>query len=90
MLPLTAALAPCRKTEIMQINLTKTVFTPKETEFIIDKLKQASTKGYVISRTENNPYLLASFVGREEKGITPKWNVKIYIYSRKKKGHSIV
>jgi hypothetical protein len=61
----------------MQINLTKSVFTPRETDHIIDKLKQASEKGFVTSRSENNPYLLASFRGVEEKGITPKWNVKI-------------
>lgn len=74
----------------MQINLTKTVFTPKETDFIIDKLKQASEKGFVVSRSENNPYLLASFMGVEGKGITPKWNVKIYTFNRKRGGHSLV
>ena len=74
----------------MQINLTKTVFTPRETDFIIAKLEQALEKGFVTSRSENNLYLLASFMGVEEKGITPKWNVKIYTYSRKKKGHSLV
>ena len=74
----------------MQIDLGKAVFTSRETDAIVDKLKQASEQGFVTSRTENNPYLLASFVGVEEKGITPKWNVKIYSYSSKKKGHSLV
>lgn len=74
----------------MCIDLAKTVFTPSETDFILDKLKRAAGKGFVISRTENNPYLLASFMGVEEKGITPKWNVKIYTYNRKAKGHSLV
>ncbi|MCX7001351.1 MAG: hypothetical protein NT106_13820 [Candidatus Sumerlaeota bacterium] len=74
----------------MRIDLTKTVFTPSETDFIIGKLKQASERGFITSRSENNPYLLASFMGVEEKGITPKWNVKIYTYSRKYKGHSLV
>jgi hypothetical protein len=74
----------------MRINLAKTVFTSKETNFIIDKLKQASEKGFVTSRFENNLYLLASFMGIEGKGITPKWNVKIYTYSIKKNGHSLV
>jgi len=73
----------------MRIDLAKTVFTPRETDFIIGKLKQASERGFVTSRSENNPYLLASFMGVEEKGITPKWNVKIYTYSGKKKGHSL-
>jgi hypothetical protein len=74
----------------MQINLKKAYFTPEETNVIIDKLKGASEKGFVKSRFENNPYLLASYIGVEEKGITPKWNVKIYTYNRKKKGHSLV
>lgn len=75
---------------IMRINLTKTFFTPRETDFIIDRLKQASEEGFITSRSENNPYLLASYMGVEEKGITPKWNVKIYTYNTKKKGHSLV
>jgi len=74
----------------MRIDLTKAVFTPRETDFIIDRLKQAAERGFVTSRTENNPYLLASFTGVEEKGITPKWNVKIYTYNRKRQGHSLV
>lgn len=74
----------------MQINITKEVFTTEEAEFIIDKLEQASEKGFIARRIENNPYLLTSFVGVEEKGITPKWNVKIYTYHKKKKGHSLV
>lgn len=74
----------------MRIDLTKTVFTAKETSFIVYKLQQASERGYVTGRSEDNPYLLASFVGGEQEGITPKWNVKIYTYNRKKKGHSLV
>lgn len=74
----------------MRINITKTVFTTIEIDFIVIRLKQASEKGLVTSRSENSPYLLASFVGVDEKGITPKWNVKIYTYSNKKKGHSLV
>ncbi len=74
----------------MQIDLTKAVLTPRETDFIIAKLKQASEKGFVTSRSENSLYLLASFMGVEEKGITPKWNVKIYTYNRRKKCHSLV
>ena len=62
----------------MRINLRKTVFTRKETDFIIDRLKQAAERGYISSRSENNIYLKASFKGVEGKGITPKWNVKIY------------
>ncbi len=76
--------------DVMSINLEKRVFSPKEATFIIDQLKRAEETGYVESRTENSRYLLASFRGVEEKGITPKWNVKIYTYSHHKKGHSIV
>jgi hypothetical protein len=74
----------------MRIDLTKTVFTPRETDFIIGKLRQASERGLIASRSENNPYLVVSFVGVEERGITPKWNVKIYTYNKKKRGHSLV
>jgi hypothetical protein len=44
----------------------------------------------VSPRSENNAYLLASFRGVEEKGISPKWNIKIYKESPKKRGHSVV
>jgi hypothetical protein len=74
----------------MRINLRKRVFSPEETAFIIDKLRLASKKGYISSRSEDNVYLRASFAGVEEKGISQKWNVKIYTYSPRKKGHSLV
>ena len=74
----------------MNIDLTKSFYPTEETGFIIDKLNQASERGLVTSKPENNPYLLASFTGVEGKGITPKWNVKIYTYNKKKKGHSLV
>ena len=74
----------------MRINLTKSVFTNEEVEFIMEKLRQASEEGFIASKPENNPYLLAAYVGVEENGITPKWNVKIYTYNKKKKGHSLV
>ncbi len=74
----------------MDIDLTKPVFTEGETEFIIDRLKQASNRGFITDKPENNEYLLASYTGVEGKGITPKWNVKIYTYNKKKKGHSLV
>jgi hypothetical protein len=74
----------------MIIDHTKSVFTPDETEFIIDKLKQASAREFIKDKPENNPSLLASYKGAEGKGISPKWNVKIYTYNKKKKGHSLV
>ncbi len=74
----------------MQININKKVFTITETEFIIDKLEQASEIGFITPRLEDNPHLLNSYKEVEESGITPKWNVKIYAYNKKKKGHSVV
>ena len=74
----------------MKIDLTKSVYTAGEIDFVLEKLRQASEEGVVASKSENNPYLLAAYVGVEGKGITPKWNVKIYTYNKKKKGHSFV
>ena len=34
--------------------------------------------------------MLVSYVGVEEKGITAKWNVKMYVYNRKKKAHIVL
>jgi len=73
----------------MRIDFTKSVFTTEETEFILEKLRQASEEGFLISKEENNQYLLAAYAGVEGKGITPKWNVKIYAYNKKKRGHSL-
>ena len=74
----------------MRIDLTKSVFTVGEIEFILERLRQASEEGFVTSRSENNQYLLAAYAGVEGIGITPKWNLKIYTFNKKKKGHSLV
>ncbi|MFH1612114.1 MAG: hypothetical protein ABIB46_00010 [bacterium] len=74
----------------MNIDFTKKNFFHKEANFILTKLYSASQKGFIEKRYENNSCLLASFRGIEEKGITPKWNVKIYMYNQKKQGYSIV
>ena len=74
----------------MRIDLTKSVYTAGEIEFISEKLSQASEEGFIASKSENNPYLLAAYVGVEGRGITPKWNLKIYTFNKKKKGHSLV
>ncbi len=74
----------------MKLDLTRSVFTTSEAEFIIEQLGQASARGLVSARREDNPYLLAAYAGVEGRGTTPSWNVKIYAYSKKKKGHSIV
>ena len=74
----------------MNIDLTKSVYPAEEAEFILEKLKKASEKGFITHKSENNQYLLVAYVGVEGKGITPKWNVKIYTFNKKKKGHSLV
>jgi len=74
----------------MRIDFRKRVFTRKEVKFIIAKLELALEKGLLTRRTENNIYLLASYRGVEEQGISHKWNVKIYTYNYNKGGHSIV
>jgi len=74
----------------MRIDLTKAVYSPREARFIVAQLQQGEEKGYLEPRSENNPYLLASYKGVEARGISPKWNIKVYEYSLKTKGHSLV
>jgi len=49
----------------------------KTTPLIETKLKEAEEKGFLVYRTENNPFLKLSFKGKGD-FITEKWNVKIY------------
>ena len=74
----------------MNIDFSNKSFSTAQVNFIIERLLLAEKLGYIQRKKENNDYLLISFAGVEEKGITPKWNIKIYSYSKKKKGHSIV
>jgi hypothetical protein len=74
----------------INITFSNKSFSPAEVHFIIERLRLAERLGYIKKRKENNQYLIISFSGVEEKGITPKWNIKIYIYNKKKKSHSIV
>ena len=74
----------------MRINLNNAVYSPEEIKFIVAKLHLAVQKGYLTPVAENNTYLLCSYKGVEQKGITPKWNIKIYEYNYKKRGHSLV
>jgi hypothetical protein len=74
----------------MQIDLTKGTLTREEVKFILERLSRAARLGLLTTRSEANPYLLASYAGVEGKGISPKWNVKIYTYNRKNRGHSLV
>ncbi|GEM_PF-869649 len=74
----------------MEINLNVGIFTSNEIDYIIAQLEKAFNNGYLKRRFEDNIYLLASYRGVEVRGISPKWNVKIYKYNFKKNGHSIV
>ncbi|RPI00331.1 MAG: hypothetical protein EHM72_09555 [Calditrichaeota bacterium] len=74
----------------MKINFSNKIFSSSAIKFIFDRLLLAERQGYIKSRNENNRFLIASYRGVEEKGISPKWNVKIYTFSAKKNGHSIV
>ncbi len=74
----------------MRINFSKDVFSKTETKFIIARLKEAAELGFIRRRSERNAYLMASYQGVEEKGISPKWNIKIYTYNRRRMGHSLV
>ncbi|MBN1466757.1 hypothetical protein JXA02_13465, partial [candidate division KSB1 bacterium] len=74
----------------MKVNYPNKFFSSSEIDFILDRLRLAEKLGYIKKRKENNCFLIASYQGIEEKGITPKWNIKIYTYNAKKRGHSIV
>lgn len=74
----------------MKINFSNKTFSSAEIKFILGRLRTAEELGFIEARTENNIYLKASYRGVEEKGITPKWNIKIYTYNEKNSGHSIV
>lgn len=56
---------------------------------IVLKLHKAASRGMVETRHENNIHLMASFKGVEPK-VSQKWNIKIFHYSYKKGGCSIV
>ena len=71
-------------------NFSKRVFSARETDFIFKQLEEASDQGFLSRRSERNPYLIASYCGVEEAGISPKWNVKIYSFNKARAGHSIV
>ena len=69
---------------------TTVVLSKGEIRNVLSRLREAQDLGYLETRTENNSYLLASFKGVESMGISPKWNVKIYTFNEKKRGHSVV
>ncbi|HOT74596.1 MAG TPA: hypothetical protein PK467_02315 [Candidatus Wallbacteria bacterium] len=70
------------------MDINKKLFTTSEIELIIARLKKAEALGLIVPLAENNQYLMCSYAGAG--AITPKWSVKIYAYSKNKKGHSII
>jgi len=72
------------------IDLTTGVVSPEAAKRLVRKLKAACEAGLLERRRERNDHLLASFEGRDDGPVSPKWNVKIYCYNRKKLGHSVV
>ena len=74
----------------MRSRFDKKVFTPEEVKQILPKLRKACELGFIEKRRERNRYLKATYRGVVEKGISDKWNVKVYTYNDKKRGHSVV
>ena len=70
------------------IDFSKKFFTPFEADYIISRLEKARLKGVVEARFENNEHLICSYCGRGP--VSEKWNVKIYKFNQKKRGHSLV
>ena len=70
------------------MNLNKKIFTSSEVSKMSEKLSRAAAIGLVDAKNERNEYILCSYVGKGE--ISDKWNIKIYKFSDKKKGHSVV
>lgn len=62
-----------------------------ETEIsdLLLELKRAETRQLIVNREESNPYLLKSYRGNGGK-ISDKWNVKVFTFSNKKGGYSVV
>jgi hypothetical protein len=74
----------------MRISIQKKIFSTQEIDFILTGLKQAAEHRLIEPRYEDNIYMMASYKGIEKAGISPKWNIKIYQYNPKKRGHSVV
>ncbi len=70
------------------MNLNKKLFTPAEAGLIMDALKKAATRGLLQPVVENNQYLMCAYNGTGT--LSPKWSVKLYSFSKNKKGHSMI
>lgn len=72
------------------MRVDKPVIAAAELRPLLAALERAVAAGIVERRSEENPSLLASFRGRPDGPLSPKWNVKVYAYNAKKGGHSLV
>ncbi len=63
---------------------------PKATAALLAALQTAAASGLLEERSENNASLLASWRGTPDGPISPKWNVKVYAYNARNRGHSVV
>ncbi|MEZ7891322.1 MAG: hypothetical protein QMC67_06210 [Candidatus Wallbacteria bacterium] len=70
------------------MNLSKKIYTSSEVSKMAEKLSKAARLGIIGEKNENNEYIFCSYVGKGE--ISDKWNIKIYKFNEKKKGHSVV
>lgn len=70
------------------MDLDKKIFNGAEASLIEAALKKAESLKLIKPVVENNAYLICSYAGTGV--ITPKWSVKLYSYSKNKKGHSLV
>ena len=79
------------KHKIFKYNyFNRKTYSSEDIAIILLQLNKAIEKGFVNERIEENPYVLFSVEGVESNGITDKWNVKIYKFSKNRRGHSIV
>ncbi len=72
------------------IYFNRKTYSSEDVAIILLQINKAIEKGFVNERIEENPYLLFSVEGVESNGISNKWNVKIYKFSKNRRGHSIV
>lgn len=70
------------------MDLNQKIFNSTQAALIEAALKKAESLKLIRTVAENNAYLMCSYAGTGV--ITPKWSVKLYSYSKNKKGHSLV
>jgi len=74
---------------MISLKQSRLIESPGQINKILGRMNEAKEKGFIQDKSENNPYLLGSFCGVEP-FVTKKWNVKIFRFSKNKKGYSVV